>query len=258
MEQDMEQDMDQYVIPDMEQDMDQYVIPEMDQELEQDMDQYVRPEMEQEMDQYVRPDMEQEFEQQVIPEMEQRVIPQVEKHIRPDTRVKRCTEVVNNNILEWNYQSVKCLNDLIIELGKPTIINNKSGGLAIWTRQTLKKKNYCWTRVEVHDKTNMNNNLIYVWINKNISNKNVKDILALSNMIKYNSVKQQLCVKSNSMGTIKAIMVLACYIADCNLTLNDARENYRDFILSTKEGTNKYDPTAEIMFEQIICSKCIN
>lgn len=150
------------------------------------------------------------------------------------------------------------LYDLVNIYGPPTTIDRNSGGLAIWTKDTLNRLGFCWRRIVLKDEQIPHSNptphsdFLYTTVDYTIPDNKIQEIMGLSDSIMYDQLKKQIIVRCHFEGANKATLVLAMRIADNQTTLKQIQENglYRKFITRTIENRD-----FEKMLDDEICNK---
>ena len=73
--------------------------------------------------------------------------------------------------------------------GRPDLIDKSKGGVAIWKRETLKKRGYPWYRIEIHDEQIPHNDpanhfdFLYTWYPIDIPENKISQVLQISKSI---------------------------------------------------------------------------
>lgn len=159
-----------------------------------------------------------------------------------------------------NFNPKDRLYDLIKLYGKPDIIDRNSGGFALWKKQTLEKKGYCWDKVEIHDEQipheipSPHVDFIYTWLKLDIPKNKINDVLALSESITYDPLKKSLRARCHFPGANTVTLLLAKRIAENKISLNEAKEAYGPYIFSTMQNHKLFDPNAEKNMEKELCN----
>lgn len=158
-----------------------------------------------------------------------------------------------------NYTAKKALKHLIDEFGKPDNINKNKGGYAIWTKDTLNNRGFCWDRIELYDiqiphtEPIKHYDFLYTWITIDIPKNKIDKIKSISNNIEYDEQNKILRVRCNSMSMNKILILIVILVAKKDMDVDDAIHHYTKFIFLTKNGRIKNNPKAEFIYEQEIC-----
>lgn len=153
----------------------------------------------------------------------------------------------------------KRLLDVIREFGDVDTIDRRRGGSAIWEANTLQKRGKCFTRIELLDEQVVNTiptphvEFLYASIKMNIPTNKISDATSITPSSQYDATKKVLTVRSDSMGAIKAIMVLIKRFVTGEMSLGDAKRNMPSYIMSTLVGSTGYKSENEMMFENELC-----
>ena len=107
------------------------------------------------------------------------------------------------------------IKDLIRQIGVPDVTDMKYGGLAVWAKPTLKKKNFGFLRrVEIIDEQVgsttpvPHNGNVYIWVRMKPNNEQQSKILQLSKNMFYDRKKELMIIRSNSLDTAVAMAAL--------------------------------------------------
>lgn len=151
------------------------------------------------------------------------------------------------------------LNDLIKEFGPPSIMDKRSGGVAIWNTNDLRKRGHCWERIEIHDEIIIHDepllhaDFLYVWYKLNIPKNKICDIISISDSITYDPLKQLVRVRCNFMGTIANTIYLLKYIIKYNISGENAKQLYNRYIIKTLPNHPSYEHT---LYKKIVNGLC--
>lgn len=179
----------------------------------------------------------------------------------------------NDDVIEWinvghpsgkygDFNPASRLKDIIARYGEPDVIDKSKGGFAIWKKNTLEKRGFCWDRVEIrdeqipHEKPGPHVDFLYTWYKIYIPDNLVNDVRSLSESITYDPLKKMLRVRCHAISPNIATLVLAKRVANNEMTIDEAKRSYGPFIFSTIKGHQMYNPDAEkSMYEELCDNK---
>jgi hypothetical protein len=164
----------------------------------------------------------------------------------------------------------KIIGQVVKEFGLPDMIDVNPGGMAVWKKETLKGRGFCWDRIEIHDeqiphlKPKPHVDFLYTWyylpVKSLVGDKPeeykrlVNDINNLSESVVFDEGKQLVRVRCNFHGANVANLVLAKRIATREITLQQALNLYEPTIMSTISGSTNYDPDAYNKYVVELCN----
>jgi len=154
------------------------------------------------------------------------------------------------------YNPAERLQDIINVYGKPTTIDKKSGGFAVWNQKTLKKKKKCYDRIVIRDeqiphlKPLPHIDFLYLTIDYYIPLPKLLQVLGITQSLMYDQLKQQITVRCHWMKANINTLYLAIKIADGNLTLKEVKSKdlYKKLMTDPDENALKER-------EEYICKK---
>jgi hypothetical protein len=119
-----------------------------------------------------------------------------------------------NKHIDWMNGPLEQLKFLTNKFGKPDLIDQSQGGLAIWKRQSLEKIKTCWEHISVEDE---DDNYVSLWIsvktdkqrNKQELDKLDSQLFELSPNISFDRVYHILKLRGNSYYEL----ILSIYVA---------------------------------------------
>ena len=139
---------------------------------------------------------------------------------------------------------------LVKEFGKPTMIDRKKGGVAIWNKAVLTKRHKPWERIELHDEMIPHGNpanhfdFMYTWFQLDVPKSKICKIISLSDSVTYDPLKKLIRARCHHMGPNTSTLLLAMYVATGKMTITQAKKNYGPYIMRTIESSKTYDPKA--------------
>jgi hypothetical protein len=129
---------------------------------------------------------------------------------------------VNKYYFQMPYQKY---DDLVEEIGPPTLINPNKGGMAVWQASALKKAgHHSIKRIDLIDEQRFNNfpyphiGFLYVYVRLNIPLNKIANVLSMCGDIMYDPVKQLLVVRGMSLNYNIALIAIVCQYANGELT----------------------------------------
>lgn len=173
----------------------------------------------------------------------------------------------SSNDIKWSskaskeygsYAPSERINDVIKEFGKPSMMDPREGGGAVWFKKDLGNKPYeivaIYDEAIPHNKPAKHADFLYTWVKLKVPLSKLTSILSLSKSVAYDPLKELLQVRCHFMGANKATIVLAIRIATGKLSLSEIRKNklYAKYIFKTVKGHSLYDPKAEEKYEKEI------
>jgi hypothetical protein len=106
---------------------------------------------------------------------------------------------------------IRGLRKLMKYIGSPDLVDAQRGGIAIWSRNTLRKRKYPFLRrVEIIDEHVYNSqpvphySNIYIWVHVRLSSEMLSNVHELSKDFFYDRNKELLIVRSDSLDTAVA------------------------------------------------------
>lgn len=172
---------------------------------------------------------------------------------------------------EHNGESARiALPTIVQQLGYPSQIDPRAKGGAIWFENTLRDHGIiCFNMVLILDEAIPTEEpvphatFLYIWSPLRIPFEyatkayweRLGQLLQLSKSITYDRVKEEICVRTNSLGAGKATIMLAQQVAEGNLNLLIAEtyEVLKKLIEATDPKSPNYDPQAEHNYMNEIC-----
>jgi hypothetical protein len=124
----------------------------------------------------------------------------------------------NNQTNPYYFQTPKQkYNDLVGELGPPTVVEPQAGGLAIWMNPgRVNPKYHMFKRIEIHDEQVFNyfpyphSGFLYTYVKIKIPIDILNNILSVCGDIMYDPIKEILVVRGMSIGYNTALIALIC------------------------------------------------
>lgn len=110
-------------------------------------------------------------------------------------------------------------------LGKPSVVDRKAGGMAVF------KNVGCYSRIEIKDESILNlapiphKEFVYSYINYEIPDKHVYDVIKLSGSISYDPIAKELRARGQNLEMNIATLALATQIGQGKISLHYAKEN---------------------------------
>lgn len=127
---------------------------------------------------------------------------------------------------------IKRYENLLSEIGTPTLINPNQGGLAIWQKSTLAKTKYNMIkRIDLIDEQIFNSfpyphiGYLYTYIKLPIPMNKLGHVLSISSDIMYDTGKKILIVRGMSLNYNLAISALICSYVTGHITWYNIIEN---------------------------------
>lgn len=156
------------------------------------------------------------------------------------------------------------------QLGYPSQLDPRAEGGAIWFKNTLRDHGVvCFNMVLLldeaipHEEPTPHAGFLYVWAPLKIPFdfgtesywERVGQILKLSKSITYDRLKEEICVRCNSLGAVKATIMLAQRIAngDVSLLVVETYQVLKKLIEATNPKSPSYNPQAEHNYMDEIC-----
>jgi hypothetical protein len=124
---------------------------------------------------------------------------------------------------------------IVTRFGTPSSVNPSSNGVAVWKRFDVKCPFIRLMIVDENVPHNTHCDFIYTTINYYIDPKKLMDVLAVSDSIMYDKLKQELTVRCDSLETTMATLVLADGVHGDILTNNN--ETYKKYITNAKKDS---------------------
>ncbi len=123
--------------------------------------------------------------------------------------------------------------DVVKEFGLPSILDSRSGGVAIWDEEDLQKQNSCFTRIELRDEQvphKDHTDFLYAYMSLDIPDELICKILNLSESISYDPLKNEIRARCHFMGANVATLYLAKKIVIGEISLEEAKANYKIYV----------------------------
>lgn len=171
-------------------------------------------------------------------------------------------------MLNWKHNKgkinpVERFTDVVKIYGMPKVLNKSKGGIAIWTKDQMKKKKSCYDEIYLkdesipHGKPKPHADFLYTVVTYPVPPNKLMDVLGISQSIMYDQLKKQIIARCHFLGANASTIVLAMRIADGELTLKQLKKRniYKKFIMATVPGTDTYNKKNEKMYEKEICRK---
>lgn len=139
------------------------------------------------------------------------------------------------NFTKWKHNNAaKCLSTSIEKLGKPTFIETKSGGYALW-------KSPSDSMFKMHLIKDNTNGCIRSTIYFKVSPERTKDIREFSNKISYNNESNMLSACDKSIEKNLVTLALATQISNKNLSLKYINTNdiYEKWLSNTDQNKSR-------------------
>ena len=121
---------------------------------------------------------------------------------------------------------------LIKEFGKPSIIDPKKGGVAIWDKNTLSKRRKPWERIELRDEMIPHGHpanhfdFMYTWFQLDVPKSKICQIISLSDSVTYDPLKNLVRARCHHMPPNIVTILLAMYVATGKMTIAKEKKNY--------------------------------
>lgn len=162
---------------------------------------------------------------------------------------------ISNN-LRWVYRKgemspVRRLPDLINEFGKPDSLISSPAGKAIWGRRTMYATSGFLERLELrdemipHDSPAPHFDFLYAWFRIDLPSHLVCALEDISTSISYDPLTKLVQTRCHFMGANYATLTLAKKLANGEMTAQEAKCNYANYIFATVKDHELYDPLAE-------------
>lgn len=154
-------------------------------------------------------------------------------------------EELNKNKLKWkNKDAVEQYGIIKSKYGKPNIIDHSEGGIAIWFGRTL--SGTCFDRIELIDESvphcvpAPHRDYLYSYVNYEVPNDKVLDVISLSGSVSYDPLKKLLRARCGSEEANIATLYLAVSIGSGVVSLKKVQNEklYKKTILSTVSSQN--------------------
>ncbi len=131
-----------------------------------------------------------------------------------------------------------------MKYGTPSIVDFSTGGIAIWTKEQL--SDTCFERIELLDESiphcvpRPHRDFLYSYVNYEIPNDKIMDILSLSGSVSYDPLKKFLRARCGSEEANIATLYLAVSIGNNRISIENIHRNklYEKTIISTGNPQN--------------------
>ncbi len=149
------------------------------------------------------------------------------------------------NMLAWTHQEPgDYLGEISSIIGPPTDVSNVPGGLAYWNDATLASRGSCFVRHELqdelipHDKPAKHVDYFYSFIDYQVPDKKIWDVLRLSGSVSYDPLKGWLRARCANIEANIATLWMAIQIAQGKTTIKKVQRQglYAQAIRSTKDS----------------------
>lgn len=155
--------------------------------------------------------------------------------------------------LQWDNDSgdfnpVSALDRETRVMGAPDHIDKSPGGLAIWREDTLKGRGVPLVEIVLKDESIAHmspaphRDYLYATYKLKIPRDRIGDVLALSDSVTYDTLKQEITTRCHFMGANYATLYLSSLIANGTMGKDVARDMYGPAIMQTVPGHATYDP----------------
>lgn len=128
--------------------------------------------------------------------------------------------------------------DIVKEFGRPDLLINKSGGLALWKNKDYFTKIILKDESIEHPKPKPHCDFLYATINVYIPQGALCEILGLSQSIYYDSLKRELTARCHFMGANVATLYLAMKMLVDPDNIETYKTQYGPTIMSTMKKEN--------------------
>ena len=158
-----------------------------------------------------------------------------------------------------NYNPKDRFKDVVAEFGEPDYVQGQRGGMAVWSKNTLKSRGHCWDRVLMldeqipHENPGPHVDFLYSWYSLYVPNDKINDVRAVSESITYDPLKRQVMGRCHFMGANAATVLLGKRVATGEMTLDEAKKNYGPLIMKTVKGHKTYDTNAYNSYIKELC-----
>ncbi len=164
----------------------------------------------------------------------------------------------SRNINWENEDAIEQLRILIRRYGKPSIKDYSTGGMAIWTKKQLKET--CYERIELLDESvphcvpKPHRDFLYTFINYEVPDDKVLDVISLSGSVSYDPLKKLLRARCGSEDANVATLYLCTAIGNNRISIDEIqdKELYKKTIMSLSSPQN-----TQIYYERL-CSSIKN
>lgn len=172
------------------------------------------------------------------------------------------TAMRNNTSMDrmaWEHDDARQQLKLLTQkYGTPSHFSPKKGGLAIWDRSKL--SGTCFERIELLDESvphcapSPHRDFLYTFINYEVPDDKVLDVISLSGSVAYDPLKKLLRARCGSEEANIATLYLATKIASKQTTLQEVQiqNMYKQAIVSTRDPQN-----VQFMLDQL-CAEMQN
>lgn len=170
--------------------------------------------------------------------------------------------VVPTNVsmrVNWRNAPAQQLSLFIHEFGLPDIIDVNQGGLALWKRQTLVQRGFCWNQVILRDLQNFFIEISYSYplrqLRGNVElHSALDDLLDFNPAISYDQTTESLNAKGNSAQEVVVLLTLGKRLFSKEITLQQALNLLDPFLASIDNLSPNYDPNAYNKYKIELCS----
>jgi hypothetical protein len=138
---------------------------------------------------------------------------------------------------------------LVKRYGSPDVIDKNPGGVAVWKRETLKKRGAPWFRIEIRDqqiphmKPAPHWDFLYLWYPLHVPEDKLMQVLGISKSITYDPLMQMIRARCHFMGANIATLWLVKKVVRGEM--KGTPDEYKAAIMSTMPTAPVYDPRAE-------------
>jgi hypothetical protein len=154
-------------------------------------------------------------------------------------------KIFYNSKLQWdNQDAIEQYYITQKKYGVPRIISRLRGGMAVWTKDKLNDS--CFERIEILDESvahcvpKPHRDFLYGYVNYEIPNDKVLEVISLSGSVSYDPLKKFLRARCGSEEANIATLYLATAIGNSRITLKEIQEKklYKKTIVSTVSSQN--------------------
>src|SRR6185503_18273781 len=150
------------------------------------------------------------------------------------------------------------LPQIIKHYGPPDIFDASKFGLAVWKRDTLKKRGFCIERIIISDYPT---NFIETWVyfplpyarGDDVTTKLLADYMALDPSLGYDSIKQMIFNDATRIDNAIVYIVVALRLLIGKINLAEARQLLPMILNTVNPVSPSYNIQASQLYEMEIC-----
>ena len=151
------------------------------------------------------------------------------------------------NRLQWMAAPSAALAVLQKQVGKPDLLDSRSGGMAVWYTATLRKKGVCFDRLELHDEQLPHDDhidFLYGWMDLDVPEHMASAIQKLSSSAEYDPVAKRARMRCDDLNALVVTFVMMKRVATGQLRHHDAQQMLKPWIIELKMSKDPVDFSA--------------